>query len=502
LLRLNCPGNVWGHVRNILFTFITAILVSAAVSLARLNEFLTGPAGPVAHRYEQPCPEELRLFALDYEPVCQTVKIQSDNAPDATLFVLYLRDQRYEEKQVPLLYLGGGFTQDSVPKSAAHFQFKLKNLRSVAEGQAMGRDLVFIDLRGAGRSSPRVVCASHAKAYRKYLEGEEDSVDEEQRLSCLRDFENLYGPFAHFTVSARVDDIVTIRKALNIEQWDVFATSYSTRLAAYLIQQDKRAVRSVVYDGVDIFLGSYVAARQKALDERLERADEYCPWPKGCKDKLSALLRELMEKADQEPFIFTPAEGKNIFMRGSYIRSIAFNLLYREQGDRYLFSFVHYLRREPTRKIQHDWLKIVFQRQYEKMLAMDGGGFLMSNFALCSDYEMGKSVEAKYGIYLTPETSLVSLKEACDVMQLIPTRLDFDSIRPVPALILSGSNDVITPPSHGAYLAEKINAKCHLVVEGAGHGVAFHNRPEVGEVMTAFWADPDGFDRAKVKSCQ
>ena len=481
---------------------VMALLVVGVVFSFRFYEYRADSSRPVAQIYARDCPEELRLFALDYKPICQTVKIQQEGAPDASLFVLYLRDQRYGDKGPPLLYLGGGFTQDSVPKSAGHFQFKLKYLRSVAESQAMGRDLVFIDLRGAGRSRPRVVCASRAKAYQKYLEGETDSVDAEQRLSCLRDFENLYGPFAHFAVTARVDDIVIIREALGIEQWDIFATSYSTRLAAYLIQQDRGAVRSVVHDGADIFQDSYVAARQKALDERLRRADDYCPWPKGCKDKISGLLRELMEKADQEPFIFTLAEGKNIFMRGAYIRSVAFNLLYREQGDRYLFSFVHYLRREPTRKIQHDWLKIVFQRQYEKMLTMDGGGFLMSNFALCSDYELGESVEAAYGIYLTPETSLVSLKETCDIMQLTQARLDFDSIRGVPALILSGGNDVITPPAHGSYLAEKIGAKCHLVVDGAGHGVAFRNRPEVDAVMAGFWADPYGFEAKNFENCE
>jgi pimeloyl-ACP methyl ester carboxylesterase len=42
----------------------------------------------------------------------------------------------------------------------------------------------------------------------------------------------------------------------------------------------------------------------------------------------------------------------------------------------------------------------------------------------------------------------------------------------VPALVLSGALDPVTPPSWGALVAERLTGSRHVIVPGAGHGVS------------------------------
>lgn len=56
----------------------------------------------------------------------------------------------------------------------------------------------------------------------------------------------------------------------------------------------------------------------------------------------------------------------------------------------------------------------------------------------------------------------------------------------VPALIMTGSDDVITPPENAQYLAEQI-AGAHLVtIDGTGHGLMFQEPSRFVEAVTDF----------------
>ena len=53
----------------------------------------------------------------------------------------------------------------------------------------------------------------------------------------------------------------------------------------------------------------------------------------------------------------------------------------------------------------------------------------------------------------------------------------------VPALLLSGSRDPVTPPAGAEAVAAHLPNSLHILVEGAGHGVG---GPCIGEIRKAF----------------
>ena len=62
---------------------------------------------------------------------------------------------------------------------------------------------------------------------------------------------------------------------------------------------------------------------------------------------------------------------------------------------------------------------------------------------------------------------------------------DLENIQ-VPALIVAGSNDVLTPPKYAEYLAANIADNEILMIEGAGHMLFIERVPEVSEAIEGF----------------
>jgi pimeloyl-ACP methyl ester carboxylesterase len=56
----------------------------------------------------------------------------------------------------------------------------------------------------------------------------------------------------------------------------------------------------------------------------------------------------------------------------------------------------------------------------------------------------------------------------------------------VPALVVAGSNDMLTPPKYAQYLASEIQGSELQIIEGAGHMLVFERVPELAGWIRAF----------------
>ena len=65
-----------------------------------------------------------------------------------------------------------------------------------------------------------------------------------------------------------------------------------------------------------------------------------------------------------------------------------------------------------------------------------------------------------------------------------------DGIR-VPALIMAGSDDALTPPKYAAYLAAHIPENDLRVIQGAGHMLIMERAAEVSEAIESFYRSRD-----------
>jgi pimeloyl-ACP methyl ester carboxylesterase len=155
------------------------------------------------------------------------------------------------EPGLPLLLLSGG------PGQAATRDFI--SIGPTLERLRQDRDVILVDARGTGRSTPLSCADDRPRA--EQLAGVGDEVI---LARCLA---SLPVPLSALTTSHVVDDIERVRVRLGIERWHVLGVSYGTRVAAALAVAHPDRTASLVLDGVaplDRALGDDIAADMEA----------------------------------------------------------------------------------------------------------------------------------------------------------------------------------------------------------------------------------------------
>lgn len=74
--------------------------------------------------------------------------------------------------------------------------------------------------------------------------------------------------------------------------------------------------------------------------------------------------------------------------------------------------------------------------------------------------------------------------EVCDKFDVLDK---VDQLQ-LPALVMCGSRDMLTPPKYTDYLAEKIKGAKKVVFDGAGHYIFMEKPDEVNQAISQFVA--------------
>ncbi len=138
------------------------------------------------------------------------------------------------------------------------------------------RDLVFVDLRGTGRSAPLRCADDDDRAVLQPLADALDETRRRQRLAACRvALQALpYGDLRFFTTSLAVADVDAVRRTLGLTQANAVGGSYGTRAVLDYLRLYPGVLRRAVLDGVappDMRLPDAAARdNQAALDAVLQ----------------------------------------------------------------------------------------------------------------------------------------------------------------------------------------------------------------------------------------
>jgi pimeloyl-ACP methyl ester carboxylesterase len=135
----------------------------------------------------------------------------------------------------PVLYLDGGPGGSAL----ASIDMWTKPVSSILEN----RDLILIDQRGTGYSTPRLLCEQLI----------DNDLSQNARMlteDCVRNLRNSGADLAAFNTTENAADVADLRVALKLESWNLFGISYGTRLAMWVMKNSPKGVRSVVLDSV------------------------------------------------------------------------------------------------------------------------------------------------------------------------------------------------------------------------------------------------------------
>ena len=216
-----------------------------------------------------------------------------------------------------MLYLSGGPGGSAVREAAT-----VPNLRSNLQAVRVTRDLVFYDQRGTGLSAPLncgPVQAGIGAAIELLPEQAEaiqaiESDTEKAQVYNVAVCAGVYGAagvdLAHYNSIASAKDMARLMTGLGYEQYNLYGTSYGTKLAQVALRETPERIRQAVLDGTSPVSQPQMANSFIESNEQYVRLFAQCAADPACNaaypnlpDRFTALLNRLKDNpiALEEP---------------------------------------------------------------------------------------------------------------------------------------------------------------------------------------------------------
>lgn len=365
-------------------------------------------------------------------------------------------------KPDPVFFLAGGPGQGAAAMS--------RSVRELFRRVQSERDIVLVDQRGTGKSNP-LNCSIDTDDLSELDEDAEAAI---HRLrTCLARYD---ADVTLYTTSIAMDDLDDVRRYLGYDKINLYGGSYGTRAALEFVRRHEARVRAVVLDGVaptELRLPLFFARdAQRSLDLLLEA----CSHDASCArlyPNLAARLRTLVERLDRAPVparLVHPRTGAaaDLTIKGSFVTTAVFGALYSPLASSLVPALIERAERG----------------DFQGMLAL-----AMINDGLSDNLALGMQMSvmcAEDGTRISAEQARRESADTLFATRLVAPRLKACEFWPkgqvepgyydpvdsaVPALILSGELDPVTPPAWGELVHTRLRRSSHFIAPGTGHGV-------------------------------
>lgn len=332
------------------------------------------------------------------------------------------------------------------------------------------RDIVLLDQRGTGKSAP-LTCDFGDEVIEGQLSPEETAAYAKE---C---FDALPHDSRYFTTSIAVRDLEALRVALGYPVFNLYGSSYGTRVAQHYARRYPDSVRTVILDGVappQIPLGpDIVTEAQKALDNIFARCEE----DEQCNARFPGLAKtfdELVTTLRQGPVeirLAHPISGElDEISFGSMELAGAIRLMSYNPNTIALMPLMI------TEAAQGNYqpLASMFISVSESMSEQLAIG--MHNAVVCTEdtpYYGEPDLDSLAHTYIGP-MMVEALGAICSVWPagVIDEGFHEPLATDIPVLLLSGGADPVTPPRFADLAAVDLTNARHLTGRDQGHGLA------------------------------
>jgi len=350
------------------------------------------------------------------------------------------------------------------------------------------RDIVLVDQRGTGGSNA-LECPESED-----LSGRQSDAETQARTrACLA----LLAPradVAFYTTSLAVRDLEQVRAALGYERINLYGSSYGTRVAQHYLRHFPARTRSVILDGVVPV--SQPVGPSAAIDAEgaLERILRRCAQDSACRERFGDpasdyhAVRAALRVSTVPISVRDPATGddRSFEFGADHLASVLRLLSYTSEYAALLPLALH------AAASQEDYAPLAAQylmveRAYAQSIAVG-----MHNSVVCAEdvplFAAFAVDRARLASTYLGARQLDGLESVCRVWPR--GEVDADLHAPftsaAPALLLSGSDDPVTPPAFAHEAARGFTHHLEVVLEGFGHGQL--TAPCVDRVMAQFVA--------------
>jgi pimeloyl-ACP methyl ester carboxylesterase len=428
---------------------------------------------------------ECRLPNVPTAAQCGELEVPEDRSkPDGRkikIFAAVLPANTVTPKDDPLVILAGG------PGQAASylgpFAARLTELRRT-------RDVVLIDQRGTGRSSPLSCPAFKPRVDEAF---ETDPVP--RARECVQELSAQGVDASQYTTTAWIADLEAMREALGYTRWNLWGGSYGTRVAQEYLRRYPDRVRTMTLDGVAppgmIITLDVWRTRAAALTAILSA----CEQSTACRDAhpgVAATLAEIdrsLGPDGREVDVLDPRTG---VLRREYVTL-----------DTVLGALQPLTYAPELATLLPEMLSLAARGEFGPLFAANpaysGNLPEQLNAALHFSVTCAEDVPRINSDVLERTLSGLPTRHlaeqtiaVCDVWPRGTVPDDFAN--PVksdkPILLWSGGMDPVTPPANGNEVLQGFTNAKHIVAPGYGHIVSVH---ACGPRLLATFIDDGGF---------
>jgi len=411
---------------------------------------------------------ECRLPKVAQAVQCGTLDVpenrQQPSGRHLSIFAAVLPANTLSPKPDPLVLLAGGPGQAA--STLGPFALQLALVRRQ-------RDIVLIDQRGTGRSSP-LACPAFAPD--EHAEFDADPVP--KAALCASQLTAQGVDLAQYTTSAWVADLDAMREALGYDRVNLWGGSYGTRVAQEYVRRHPEHVRSVVLDGVappamrisfDVW-----RTRADALDAVIAacRASQPCAKARPDPDAMLHDIRRALE-GGRSVHLRDPRTGEAREVRIDFDMIVA------------ALQPLTYL--PETASLIPELLSLAHEGEYEPLFAaaLTVVGDLPYEFTPALFYsvtcaeDVPRITAEERASGVADERVRTLAKRAIAVCDHWPKgSYPPDFTQPLtsalPFLLFSGRLDPVTPPAYGTEVAKSLANSRHVIATGFGHIVSPH----------------------------
>lgn len=434
---------------------------------------------------------------------CGTLEVPADrDDPDAGEIELaygVIRSESDDPADDPLVYLSGGPGQSTLELVPDAFG-------QVYEPLTADRDLVLLDQRGTGLSEPSLACDEYTEWGQETLGA--GIPEEELEAQAVQAIEECRArlvdegvDFADYSSTASAADLEDLRVALGYDEWNLYGISYGTRLAQTAMRDFPEGIRSVVLDaGYPVDADLYEETPGNAV-RAMEALFATCADDPACAAQnpdLATTFAALVSELNATPAPVTVVDvtsGERLQeeLDGDSLVGFLFQTLYSTELIPYLPEII-----TAARGGELGTIGLLLGAQSQQLGAISLGQQLSVQ---CQEEVPFGTREAVAGA--AAEHPLVAgffegaptlgsgIFDVCDSWGAgEPGPAADDAVTSdIPALVLAGELDPITPPRWGEDIAAGLSNSFFVTFPFTGHG-SVPSRPCAVSITREFLDDP------------
>ncbi|MDQ2691031.1 MAG: alpha/beta hydrolase, partial [Chloroflexota bacterium] len=388
-----------------------------------------------------------------YQPECGYLIVPENRLNPSTryirLHVAIFRNRTGGAVADPVVHLAGGPGSSSL--EVADYVLG-QGLDAVLDH----RDLILFDQRGTGYSQPRLDCPERLEVTATLLANGLIAPDANELIveAFRRCRERLLAEgtdLSAYNSAASATDLNDLRVALGYESLNLYGVSYGTRLALTLMRDYPQAVRSAVLDSVYPLAVNLYTALAPNADRAFNVFFERCASDPSCNTNhpdLRTVFYQLVDQLNAAPVIisvYTAGAERAVRLDGALLIDVLFLGLYNPAVTTSMPKMIYDIRAGDY-TILRERLALYFSGSSALGMQMAVQCSEELPFNLAEEaYTAAQNVQPQIAAFYP--ASVQPLFEACrEWISVLPdARENAPVVSDVPALVLAGDHDPITP---------------------------------------------------------